>query len=227
MDIQKAAAWATIGSFVVICISLYLQWSAVHPHGAATGTATQPMTPFHPPLWISLIILLAAGVLHVAAAVLQNKRPLPPAPVSAVASNLAPVPPLPRPPVPVSIPASAEVEKPSFVGTSITPEYLVSAFKEHTHVQARKMIEPFIGKRIRVSGQLAEVLSSTPEFAQVTFSRQVPLGEEYVTIYMYFHTRARIDRLAILRRGDSITVSGRIKEVSAVQIDLDDCDLEG
>ncbi len=39
----------------------------------------------------------------------------------------------------------------------VTPDYLMGLFDQHTSVQAQKLIEPYIGKWIRVSGRLHDV----------------------------------------------------------------------
>jgi hypothetical protein len=109
------------------------------------------------------------------------------------------------------------------VGASITPEYLVGFFKEHTSIQAMKLIEPFIGKWMRVSGDLREVILRTSDTAQVTFSGR-GLGD-LAEVYMYFRTKESIERLAILRRGDRLTITGQISEMSDIHLTLDECEL--
>jgi len=59
-----------------------------------------------------------------------------------------------------------------FVGENVTPKYLVSFFEEHTSIQASQMAKPFIGKWMKISGRLNEVISSKPEHgAQLSFQR--------------------------------------------------------
>jgi hypothetical protein len=217
MDIQKVAAWANVGSFAVGCIALYFVFPSQHPQMVEKGAATQAVNPLHPSMWIFLITLLVAGLLHLTAAVIQRKGVHTLAPLTAASSSL----------VPASVSSqSTQVGGRNFVGASITPEYLVGLFKEHTSIQARKLIEPFTGKWMRVSGQVNEVISSSSDLAQVTFSGR-GLTSDLAGIYMYFRTKDSIERLTILRRGDSLTIVGKIRDVSAVQIDLDTCELEG
>jgi len=84
---------------------------------------------------------------------------------------------------------------------------------------------PFIGKWMKVSGNLEEVISRTPQFAQVTFSGR-GFKSELAIVYMYFRTEDSIDGLSILRRGDHMIVIGQITLVNAVQLDLDNCERE-
>jgi hypothetical protein len=62
----------------------------------------------------------------------------------------------------------------TFIG--VTHAYLVGLFENHTDVQAQKLLEIYIGKWMRISGQLGNVMSSSPYFVQVTFERK-PLYE--------------------------------------------------
>jgi hypothetical protein len=112
-----------------------------------------------------------------------------------------------------------------FVSASITPAHLLSFFKDRTSIQAQKLVAPFIGKWMKLSGNLDEVLSSNPSRAQVTFSGR-GLGSELACVYMCFRTEDSIDRLSILKRGDSMAVVGRITHADAIQLDLDNCELE-
>ena len=60
----------------------------------------------------------------------------------------------------------------------VTPEYLTGLFKQHLNVQAKKLIEAYIGKWMKVSGPLGDVY-----FNQVTFGQRRPF--ERATVYMY------------------------------------------
>jgi hypothetical protein len=214
MDIQKIAAWANVGSFGVACVALYFVLPSQHPQVAEKGAVLQGI---NPSIWILMMTLLVAGVLHITAAVVQRKSVHAPAPHTGASSSL----------VPASVPSpSTEVGRRDFVGASITPEYLVGLFKDHTSIQANKLIEPFIGKWMKVSGHLNEVLSSTPDFAQVSFSGR-GLTSDLAGIYMYFRSKDSIERLAILRRGDALTIVGEIREINSVQLTLESCELEG
>jgi hypothetical protein len=110
----------------------------------------------------------------------------------------------------------------------VTPAYLVGFFNDHTSIQARKLTEPYIGKWLRVSGALSDVLRSHIDqpVSQVTFEKGSPFDENYewFTVYMYFD-RTWDDRLAVLRRGTTITVLGQLERVSGVEVHLEHCEL--
>ena len=103
----------------------------------------------------------------------------------------------------------------------VTPEYLMSFFAEHTSIQAQRLIEPYIGKWMRVSGPLGNV-SNTQNFAQVVFEHR---PQSFTVIYMLFRQPDRNNRLSVLRRGTQLTVLGQIKEVTQLTLHLDNCEL--
>jgi hypothetical protein len=114
----------------------------------------------------------------------------------------------------------------------VTPGWLIARFKDHTDVQAQKLVEPYIGKWIRVSGKLNNVMSSSEHFVQVTFQPAKTLFErdtedpdDWAMVWMYFPKDQEAD-LALLPRGAPLTVLGRIDRIDAVNVHLQDCELE-
>jgi hypothetical protein len=103
---------------------------------------------------------------------------------------------------------------------NVTPEYLAGLFDDHTSIQAQKLADTYIGKWMRVSGPLNNVSSFTSS-SQVTFA---PTGG--VSTYMLFRNRAYVEnRLSVLKRGDQITVLGRIDSIERHGVKLDNCEL--
>jgi hypothetical protein len=207
--LEKAHDVSSIGTFVLTIAIVAFMVLPMLPNGSADTTAprNEPVIGWLMPAVLAACVLVA-GILNLLAAkaryTFANSS-------SSASSGTTP---------------TIQAEERNFVGASITPEYLVGLFKEHTGIQARKLIEPFIGKWMRVSGHLSEVLSSTPNLAQVTFSGR-GISSDLAVIYMYFRTKESFARLAILRRGDSLTIVGKICDVNPVQLDLDTCELEG
>lgn len=106
---------------------------------------------------------------------------------------------------------------------------MLSFFEEHTGIQAAQMAKPFIGKWIKLSGRLGEVLASTPQYgAQLTFQRDDVKGERdcphNIVVYMRFDPPWH-DRLAILRRDDQLTVIGQISTIAPLVLNLVHCEL--
>lgn len=106
----------------------------------------------------------------------------------------------------------------------VTPEYLAGLFDAHTSIQASKLVAPYLGKWMKVSGPLGDISAFTT-FSQVTFAFgrfTFPLS-----VYMYFHDREVVEnRLAVLSRGeDQITVLGQIDRVDGTRVMLENCEL--
>ena len=110
----------------------------------------------------------------------------------------------------------------------VTPAYLVSLFEGHTHIQAAKLAEAYVGKWMKVSGRLGDVMRSevAQTFSQVTFKRSsvFDAGGEHFGVFMYFDGTWD-DRVAVLRRGDSITVIGQLERVNRDGVHLGNCEL--
>jgi len=70
-----------------------------------------------------------------------------------------------------------------FVGSNVTPAYLVGLFKQGTAIQGAKQTESYIGKWMKLSGFLDDVLPSTGIRVMVTFRTNNSLHN----IIMYFN----------------------------------------
>ncbi len=114
-----------------------------------------------------------------------------------------------------------------FVSKGITPEYLLSFFhQQHTVVQATNATKDYIGKWMKITGSVGNVLAGSERQAQVTFERQRSVPREwvdYTDVYMYFRGPWR-ERAIILKKGDNITVIGQIEQIEAVALHLGNCE---
>jgi hypothetical protein len=126
-------------------------------------------------------------------------------------------------PSPVIIP---EVKlRPQYSGremVDVTPDYLMGLFDQHTSIQAQRLIEPYIGKWMKISGKLSDIMDNE-YFSQVTFERDPQ--KRYGAVYMYFRQPDRRDRLSVIRRGTNLTVMGQIRNVANIELHLDKCEL--
>jgi hypothetical protein len=216
--LEKAHDVSSIGTFVLtIVIVALMVLPMLHGSAETAAPGNHPAIGWVMPAVLAVCLLLA-GLLNLLAARSRSLN-LPAMPLPAPTPSFSG-------PTPADVPTPVDSEERIFVGANVTPELLLSFFKEHTAIQGQRLIEPFIGKWMRVSGNLSEVISSDPKRrAQVTFSGR-GLRSDLADIYMYFRTADSIDRLSILRRGDSMTVVGQIVLVNPVQVDLDNCELE-
>ena len=133
-------------------------------------------------------------------------------------------------PLPAPIPPSLPVPVPQAIVSpdprvlvNVTPEHLTGFFKENTSIQAGRLAEAFIGKWMKISGPLSDVAGAGDSHRQVTFSNRSLFGRNEV--YMYFLDAKQFDCLSTLKRGDTITVVGKIAEVNAIGITLRECEI--
>jgi hypothetical protein len=106
----------------------------------------------------------------------------------------------------------------------VNPQYLTDFFREHTDIQAKKLLEAFIGKWMRVSGPVGDVYANDENNATVYFN---PPTYGRTRVLMYFNDKATIDdRLRVLKKGDRVTVIGQIDWAWPQQLELDNCELE-
>lgn len=107
---------------------------------------------------------------------------------------------------------------------NVTPEYLTGFYRQgHTSVQAKKLAEAFIGKWMKVSGPLGDVLGNYDNQRMVVFSDRSISTNDFVN--MFFSDKERFGRLSTLKLGDTITVVGQVTEVNSLEIWLHNCEL--
>lgn len=125
------------------------------------------------------------------------------------------------PPKPGELPS----DQPAFIDASgriilnVTPEYLIGLYKEHTTVQANKLIEVYIGKWLRVSGRLA---NNTSLRAYILLSDEAVFPVALAVAE--FHKRW-VDHVATLRLNTQIELLGKIVEADSTSITLTECEL--
>jgi len=86
----------------------------------------------------------------------------------------------------------------------------------HTKLEALRVLDPFLGKWMRVTGVVSDVAP-----------RYVKIGDHSVVL-LFFDQKKWSGRLAVLQRGQTITALGQITEYSLDQKDhwsLSNCDL--
>jgi hypothetical protein len=102
----------------------------------------------------------------------------------------------------------------------VTPDYLMGLFDEHTTIQAEKLIEAFIGKWLRVSGTVSDVIGSEGSGATVYLKRETA---RISSVSLDFSDRGAVE---ILRKGDSVTAIGQIVGADRLWVGLKNCELE-
>jgi hypothetical protein len=141
--------------------------------------------------------------------------------VKAPAPDQIVVPAAPTPPPPTPAPPSRE-----FVQENVTPEYLVGLYDGgHTSLGANLRASVFIGKWMQVAGPLGNIVGGDRSFDG---SRNPAIGSLTSANGTYFHLifrREWIERVAMVPKNQTVTVRGKIQDVSRSLITLDDVEL--
>lgn len=103
-----------------------------------------------------------------------------------------------------------------------TPEYLMGLFEGHTDIQGQRLATAYIGKWLRVSGKLHDILSSRPTSALVTFEHK---PHKLTDLYMYFDGTNSVERISTIRPGTAIAVIGKINRINRITVELQNCEL--
>jgi hypothetical protein len=110
--------------------------------------------------------------------------------------------------------------------SDVNASYIMKIYKEHSEIQAQKLVQPYIGKWLRVTGPLGNVGEwHDYQGGSFVYLQQRPDAEP---VLMRFSDRKVVEgRLAGLPIGADITAIGRIDSVVlGNDIMLEDCELE-
>ena len=103
---------------------------------------------------------------------------------------------------------------------NVSAGYLCGLFNGQLNNKGQKLVAPFIGKMIKISGTVQEILDSSTQIA--VFVKE---NASDVVVDLYFSVNWR-DKIDIVKKGDNITVVGEIESVRhAHGMDLIKCEL--
>lgn len=228
MGIQKVAAWANIGSFLVACLTLYLLLPS-QPKQVSNGPSHQQLEgsgPVNPVIWVFMGVILISGGLHAYAASVQSrgqsakknsKDPLP-SPSTALDVPAS----LPRPEtVPTTIPEVApsaplfgtQTTLPDRVVVSCTIEELQDAYRTQTLIQITARLH---GKWIKLSGKVDDISKTWLHVARPI--RDSPL----ITCRFENKWAAQLERLT---KDQTVEIRGKFLEASHTTFTLEECEL--
>jgi hypothetical protein len=129
------------------------------------------------------------------------------------------------PKVETAKPKSERSPQPHQVGdriiANVTPKYLASFFDEHTDIQANRLVKQYIDKWLNVSGVVFDV-RSTDVGTSIGIG---PDSAERPFVVAYFREQQWIDRAELLRKGDHVTLIGRIVYVDSAVVRLTDSEI--
>jgi hypothetical protein len=113
------------------------------------------------------------------------------------------------------------VPAPKRIVIDVAPEYLMGFYKDHTDVQADKLAENYIGKWLKLSGKVANVVSSSA----ITKTWHVILAYKAGYFMGVDFDNAWADQISVLKRGDEIRVLGQIEAFDGSRLHLVHCEL--
>lgn len=102
------------------------------------------------------------------------------------------------------------------------PLELMQIYRKYPTIQADRLAEMYIGKWIQASGNLFD---ASREYAN-KFS--VTLFDHFSTesIFLDFEDKDSIERISVIPRGQHIEVVGKVREIRAYNLMLDECELK-
>jgi hypothetical protein len=135
---------------------------------------------------------------------------------------------MPAPPKPVALPLLPEPaplqnqSKPVTMraakgGIEIDVEYLWNLFEAHTAINANKLLKPYIGAIVEVSGKIHNVDGGN--------SPCVTIHAGYSKLVFLYFSATEEDHLAMLRVGDILSAKGKIEVINQISIRLRECHL--
>lgn len=106
-----------------------------------------------------------------------------------------------------------------------TPSQMLKTFEDNTAIQAAKLVSRHYGKWLRATGPINDVGEWMSCGSALTLENHQVMSDSYMTFW--FTNRSVAKRtLAVLQRGVSLTVIGKIDSIDSLHISLTDCEIE-
>lgn len=121
---------------------------------------------------------------------------------------------------PHSAPQSLGYERPGRIFIDEKPAFLQQFFRDHTSVQAQKLLDPYLGKWFRPLSLTVQDINKY----RSGYSVYGKTTEDNVGIHMKFDERWS-ERISILRRGSVLSVIGQIVEADQLSLSLQECEI--
>jgi hypothetical protein len=113
-----------------------------------------------------------------------------------------------------------------FVRDNITPSYLVNIFKDNIDIEATTQTKKFIGKWMKVDGAVHDIYTVGSDTVSLVLEPAYDgdISRQFL-VYLFFH-EPWIEKIVILRRGDKVSVIGKIDTISAIRLKLENGELK-
>ncbi len=101
----------------------------------------------------------------------------------------------------------------------VSPEFLATLIARNTSVQGQRLVQGFIGKWLRVTGEVGNVAAYGDKTSVVSFYYypRKENGPDFYAVSMWFDP-TWTDRTVVLTKGTRITVEGKIRDVDSTDI---------
>jgi hypothetical protein len=204
MSLERAAAWGTI--VCAVCAPLAVLFGAAAFFGWTPQTF-RGLSVFSQPVGLAIIVVLLVVFPWTALVIVHRAVP---------ASNRA---------TPHQIsqtsPLVQEVKAPGDrIFVDVMPEDLIKLFKDHMDLQAQMLVEPFMGKWIRISAVVKDILKNRDASCRVTLN-----GTGFLELINLNFPPNWVDRISVLQRGQVINACGQITKVTSLSVELEQCEL--
>jgi hypothetical protein len=103
-----------------------------------------------------------------------------------------------------------------------SPESLQTLLKGHTAIQQKKITEIYIGKWLKISGPVFDVLQTSSKDTTLVALRPNGLSG----MAKLWFSKGWSERTSTLRVGQNVSVIGKITYISELDIELHECELE-
>ena len=211
--LDKLAKIANILGLPLAVYCAYVAYRQLNPSSQQTGT---PPTGNNIPWVFGILcaVFFFGGAMNLVAAFYR--------PRSTVSHYANPIPPPIAPPATASLAGSV-----ANLGTGAnqrifvteTARDLIKMFNEHTEIRATKLVQPYLGKWLSISGTLGNV--SVPTKTCIGASIHDKKGQ-YVSLTF---DRQWGERLEIMKQGAPVSVIGKIERIQSLYVSLVDCEL--
>jgi len=124
--------------------------------------------------------------------------------------------------------STEETENPVYLGSNVTPAFLVGHFKDRTSLEAREFTRKYVGKWLRVTAIFEDIFEGHDNQLDVVVytpssNKDGEAIQPRVDVYCWF--RHQQDEIRVRQIGDPMKIEGRIESIDSGSITLKDCKL--
>jgi hypothetical protein len=197
VDWQKTGNMCNIGAFVVAVVWGAGQFYIWYRHGEIGMSSLVGFA-------VLVVILFVSGAMRLMAPANVGESPH---------RTIAP-------PVDESLTTSIPIAEPGTT-ISLSPQELIRLFKTGgTTAQANRLIQPYVGKWMQISGVVDDVTHFGPDTNQVKLRGAMMQFD----IVAYFRTKWA-DEVSLLVKGENTTVRGQFRSIETSFLALENCEL--